>query len=154
MDIDGIYKAVGAARGFFIQTVAGLSDEQLTKIPEGSKNNILWNIGHICHTNCSIIYGNSGQPLPLPDSYKDLFKGGSSPGDWSEPPSISEVMGHLESLTDQIYADYEAGKFDNFKGFTIFKGYDIDTVEDALAFNVLHESLHVGLVMALKKQVA
>jgi len=154
MDTNGIYKTVGATRGFFIQTVAGLSDEQLTTIPEGSSNNILWNIGHICHTNCAIVYGNSGQPLPVPDNYKDLFRGGSSPSDWPETPDVSEVTGLLASLTDQTWADYESGKFENFKGFEIFKGYTIDSLDEAFAFNILHESLHVGLVMALKKRVS
>lgn len=150
---EALFKATNVTRSLMLKAIDGLTDEQLLKTPEGSKNNILWNLGHIAHSSCGMTYGMSGLDLPVPATYADLFKGGSSPADWSETPDCQEVVEHMKSLNQQIQTDYEAGKFDGFKARELFPGYSLDNPEDAIHFNIFHEAVHLSTVTALKKQV-
>ena len=151
MGAEAIFKTLGAARGFFLKTITDLNDEQLLEIPEGFNNNVLWNVGHILYAHCGMTYRPCGVELPIPDSYTDLFKGGSSPSDWSETPPISEVMELFKAQGKQIQTDYAAGKFENYNKVDLFDGYALENIEEALGFNIFHESIHVSTVGKMVK---
>ena len=153
MSEDSALKAFQGCRGFFQKTVGALSEEQLLEVPDGSTNNVLWNVGHIIYTNCALTYRRSGLDMPIPETYIDLFKGGSSPSDWEDTPPVKEIMDHLNTSTAKICEDYKAGIFKDFEAFELFPGYKIESIEDALAFNVMHESMHVGIASKLVKQL-
>ena len=150
---DSILKTLNAARGMFLKQVKDLSEEQLLVVPEGSKNNVLWNIGHITYSNCALTYRPCGLALPVPDNYLDLFKSGTSPEDWNEIPAIDEVMGNFKTLTAKTSEDYKAGKFGEYNKVDLFDGYSLESIEDALCFNIFHESVHIGTVAKLVKQL-
>ena len=151
MSAEAIFKTLGAARGYFLQTIKDLNEEQLLEVPEGFNNNVLWNVGHIVHTHCGLTYGPCGADSPIPDSFVDLFKGGSSPSDWSETPSIDEVMGLFKSQGEQFQKDYAAGKFENYNKVELFDGYALENIDEALGFNIFHEGVHIGMVVRLVK---
>lgn len=150
---ESILKMLNVTRGFLLKNVSKLSEEQLLTIPEGSKNNILWNLGHIVASEGSMIYGMAGVESPLPENYSALFSGGTSPADWTETPDCKEVLGHLGTLSAQVKSDYEAGKFAGYKSQELFPGLTFDNVEDAISFHILHEGIHMGLIMNLVKKV-
>ena len=141
------FLAVEIARGYLMQYVTDLSDEQLLEVPDGAKNNVLWNIGHVVFSHAGLTYGPAGLTSPVPESYEALFKGGTSPSDWSETPPIDEVKGLLESSTAQTKEDYLAGKFDGFKSMDLMPGVTLATVEQAFGFNGIHEGVHLGFIM-------
>ena len=147
-----ITKSLVTARGYFLQTITGLSEERLLKVPEGASNNILWNIGHIVHSNSAMIYGPCGLESPNPANYVDLFRGGTSPADWSSTPPIDEVLGHFKSMNKQIITKYTGGAFNTFNTFELVPGMTLDNIEDALGFCLIHEGVHLGIVMALMKR--
>ncbi|WP_396177490.1 DinB family protein [Flavobacterium sp.] len=51
--------------------------EQLNKIPEGFKNNLIWNIGHIITTQQGLIYRLSGLPVMISKEFHNKYKYGS-----------------------------------------------------------------------------
>jgi len=150
---EALYKATNVTRTLMLKAIDGLTDEQLLKTPEGANNNILWNLGHIAHSSCGMVYGMCGLDLPVPESYADTFKGGTSPSDWSETPDCQEVIGHMKTLNEQIQKDHQAGKFTDFKPRELFPGYTLENPEDALQFNIFHEAVHIGAITALKKKI-
>ncbi len=148
-----LYKTVRATRGYMAQQVADLSEEQLLQVPDGLRNNILWHVGHVVQSEAGIVYGRSGLDVPLPNHYTALYKGGTSPADWTETPDIPDVMEHLKTQTGTIYNEYKDGKFEGYGGFEMVPKYTLDTIEEAFAFNIFHESIHVGMVMTMRKLI-
>lgn len=151
METDRAMAFVKLFRGIVLNQIDGLTDEQMLAVPEKLGNNILWNVGHIAYYHCFFTYGRSGQELPLPGEYEELFKGGSSPSDWAEAPSVSSVVDVFKGLCDTFEADQAAGKFENYEGFEVFGGHRLETLTEALVFHSAHEGVHVGRIAAIKK---
>ncbi|HIB53774.1 MAG TPA: DinB family protein [Nitrospirales bacterium] len=151
MSKEELVKALMTCRGYMTMHTNGLTDEQLTTVPEGLENNILWNLGHLYHSHCGMTYGNSGLESPSPENYGDLFKGGTKPSDWAEAPSIEEVTGNFNGIMDKIVGDYTAGIFDNFKPTELGPGMTLDSIEDALGFVLIHESVHHGNIITMRR---
>lgn len=150
---DTLYKIMRTTRGYLLKEISGLNVEQMLEVPKGAVNNVLWNFGHIVYAHDRITYGACGLESDVPASYAESFKGGTSPSDWEEPPSVDEVMGHIKKGNEKIYTDYAAGAFDNYNGFEMAPGYSIDRVEEAIQFNCLHEGVHLGIILALKRLI-
>ena len=148
-----LYKSVRVSRGYLLQEIGGMTDEQMLEVPDGAVNNVLWNLGHIVHSHNGFTYGACGLDSEVPESYAGLFKGGTSPSDWESPPSIEEVMGHIKSSTEKTYTDYAAGKFDDYNAFELTPALKIRNIEDGLQFNCLHEGVHIGIIISLKRLI-
>ena len=57
-----------ATRAYLHHVVKDLSPSQLTDVPEGASNNILWNVGHVIVDGCDMIYRACGLASPLPEN--------------------------------------------------------------------------------------
>jgi hypothetical protein len=146
-----VVKTLHAARGYMLSKLTDLTDEQWTAVPEGFSNNILWNIGHLLHSHNGMTYARSGIDTGLPEAYEGWFKGGTSPADWSDAPDVAEVRDRFQKQMTQIVDDYGAGKFSGFGSFELMPGYALETIEDVLAFIILHEGLHIEAITYLRK---
>ena len=151
MSKEELVKALMTGRGYMAGHLKGLTDEQLTTVPEGLENNILWNLGHLFHSHCGMVYGNCGLDSPAPESYGPLFKGGTKPADWTEAPNIEDVVGNFNGIMDKIIGDYTAGKFEGFKPTELAPRMSLDNVEDALGFVLIHESVHHGNIITMRR---
>lgn len=153
MDREQLFKRLATARAFTMQALTGLTEEQWTSIPEGFSNNLLWNAGHIAATQSRLLYTLSGLPLPMPVELVEMTGRGSSPKDWPVPPNPEKVMGVLEQLVPQVIEDNRADKFTQFTPVELRPGVSVDSFDDAVLFCILHEGIHIGMIMALKKLV-
>lgn len=137
-----------------LNSIKDLSIEELTTIPSGFNNNIIWNVGHNLATQQLLIYKLSGQspiiPIELIDKYR---KGTSAPNQVSEN-EINEIKGLLISTAKLIRQDYANGLFADYSEYTTSYNITLDSVEKAIAFNNVHEGLHFGYIMALKKAIS
>ena len=66
---------------------------------------------------------------------------------------MKEIAGFLISTADWAKEDSEAGLFQNFQEYTTSLNVTLRNAEDALAFNVFHEGLHLGSILGLQKVV-
>lgn len=144
-----IMNSFGLARGYLLQIIKDVSDEQMLVVPEGANNNILWNLGHLAHAHTGLTYGPCELASPIPENYGDLFKGGTSPSTWEETPSIADVKEHFRGSHAKILEDYQAGVFDGFKPRDLMPGITLANVEQALGFNCIHEGVHIGTVISI-----
>ncbi|MBX9852897.1 MAG: DinB family protein [Cytophagaceae bacterium] len=136
-----------------LNLIQNFSDEQLIKIPSGFNNNILWNAGHVITANQKLCYALSGLPVNMPESYSSLFGKGSNPRDWTSTPEIAKVKELLISTADLMESDYNKGVFKTYKEYETSYGYPLKNIEEAIAFNNVHEGLHLGVIMTLRKLV-
>ncbi|MBV1925448.1 MAG: DinB family protein [Dokdonia sp.] len=131
-----------------------LTLEQLNTIPAGFNNNILWNIGHSIVTQQLLVYGLSGNEFQIEQHLIDLYRKGTKPERIMTQEEVAELQGLLFSTLTQLEADYNSGKFKDYKTYTLgTTGGILTTVENAIEFNNFHEGLHLGYSMALMRLV-
>ena len=138
-------------RGRIRRAVEGLSAEELTWIPPGFRNNILWNLGHIVAIQQIFHYRLAGQPLRVSEVLVANFKTGSSPADWRETPDAAEAIGLLEELGVALEEDYRAGRLGSYQPYTTASGIHVADIESAIAFNTFHEGMHLGIIQCMRR---
>ena len=148
-----VFSTMKIVRNFTLGNLREVSVEAMQRIPEGFKNNILWNAGHIGVVQCELLYGLSKRALPVPEGWVEWFDNGTSPMDWNDPPEARDVMDVLEGLSSHIERDYGNGVFDGFQPAELAPGIAFNTFEEAAQFHCVHEGLHLGVIMTLKKLV-
>ena len=125
--------------------------EQLLKIPNGFRNNVWWNIAHIIVTQQILVYKFSGLPMKISDALVDKFKKGSVPDGTATDEEIEIMTGFLFSTIEWTQEDYEKGLFKDYNEYNTSVNITLSKVEDAIAFNIFHEGLHLGAILALLK---
>ncbi len=133
--------------------VSGLSETAWFHIPPGFDNNIAWNVGHIIVTQQSLLYRLSGLPMYVSKEQVALFRTGTSPADWSQPPDIAQLLDQLATHPHTLVEDVQAGKFQTYQAYTTSTGVNLNSFEDAVSFNYFHEGLHAGAMLSLKNLV-
>lgn len=140
-------------RGYLLRSTKGLSEEQLLCIPDGFKNNILWNIGHSITDNCSMLYPPTGKALPLPDSYFQWFAPETSPADWKEVPDSAEVLQAGRDVLEKLVDDCAADRMEEYEPLELGDGAVLNNIAQAIAHCNIHEAIHLGVIMSLRKFV-
>ena len=153
MNLLNSIKMLKTERQLILNGIENLSDEQLLKIPDGYKNNILWNIGHLIVTQQVFHYTLSRLEMRIPKEFASKFRTGTSPEVWKESPNIPELKSLLLSLPDKLLEDYNNGLFKEFRPYKTSTGVELNTFEDAVTFNHFHEGTHTGIILGLIKQV-
>ncbi|HXA02121.1 MAG TPA: DinB family protein [Cytophagaceae bacterium] len=151
--MDRHFDLLNVTRNNIVKLLASVSEEQLFVIPSGFKNNIIWNAGHALNSQQKLTYGLAGVPLKIPKSFSALFSKGTAPSEWKENPDVKEIKTLLIDTVAYLKEDYKKGLFKAYKEYITSYGFELRNIEDAILFNNVHESLHMGSMMALKKLV-
>lgn len=125
--------------------------EILFKIPEGFKNNIIWQIGHCITSQQRHMYMRSGLPMYITKEFMDSFKIGSSPGSWKTIPDINEVKQLLIETVNHLESDLESGLFVNYEPFNLPIGFQVKNHVQALQAANYHEAEHSGKIFTYLK---
>ena len=139
------------SRNMVSKFLAGYTLEQLNTIPEGFSNNLIWNIGHIIVTQQLLVYKFSGLPMMISDELVEKYKKGTKPEDIAIQTEVDEIKSLLFETINQTKADYDNQIFKNYNEYPTSTGFILKSVGDALAFNNLHEALHIGIMMSIRK---
>lgn len=128
--------------------------EQLNKIPEGFKNNIIWNIGHVVVTQQLLAYKLSGLAMMVTDEMVSKYQKGSAPQGNVTQEEVEAIKSLLFSTITKTEQDLENGLFQNYMEYTVSTAnFTLKSIEDAMQFNNFHEGLHIGIIMQLRKFV-
>ena len=141
-----------ASRANTIKLLKGLTLAQLNSIPSGYNNNILWNAGHNVVVQGMLCYGLSGNTLPFSDVLRDKYKKGTTASAFSQA-DLDAVLELLETMPLKMEEDYENGIFNSYKTYETSYGMTLSSIEEAISFNNVHEGLHLGYMMAMRKLV-
>lgn len=125
--------------------------DQLNTVPASFNNNLLWNAGHVIATMELLTYGLAGLPLPSEEAFISSYRKGSKP----EPPCPDGDYGiigeGLKKSVDLLVHDLEHLDFSNFREYKTSYGVTLASVEDALVFNNMHEAMHLGTMLTLRR---
>lgn len=129
--------------------------EDLLKIPQGFRNNIWWNIAHVVVTQQILVYKFSGLQMRVSDELVDKFKKGNVPDGTATDEEMKTVSNSnlLLSTIPWTQEDYDAGLFKDFNEYTTSAKVTLRSIEDAMPFNLFHEGLHLGSILALRKML-
>jgi len=142
-----------ATRKNIIGLCEGLTNQQLNRIPEGFNNNLIWNAGHVVATMELLAYALSGQRTPSDKEFINLYRKGTRPERDATAGEIEEIMQKLLSSLTQLEKDLETLDFSDYKTYETSYGVTLASITDALVFNNMHEAMHIGSMLALKKFV-
>jgi len=125
--------------------------DQLNHIPDGLGNNIVWNIAHTIAVQESLTYGLSGLRWTAP---KELVKGyarGTRPTEDVDQKFVEFLKGEVLDSLERLQENYNNGIFKEYKSFELSLGYTLQSVEDAIYFNIYHEALHMSRIIDIRK---
>ena len=142
-----------ATRSNLLNALEGIDENILNRIPEGFNNNLIWNAGHIVVTQQLLCYGLSGLPLRIPAEVVERYRKGSRPTQPVSVAEISQIRTWLAESLDWIREDVAANRFQQFKTYPTSYGYTLTSFVDAVVFNNVHEGMHYGYIIALKKHL-
>lgn len=140
-------------RAIVLYYIKELSLDQLHIIPDGFNNNIAWNITHLVVTQQLLHYKLSGNDCLVSDELIAAYQKGTSPTVKFSQQAFDEVLELFQGLPSTLEEDFEAGIFKEYSAYKTSTGFVIDSMEKAIIFNNFHESLHLGVIMSLKKLV-
>ncbi|MEO6733923.1 MAG: DinB family protein [Ferruginibacter sp.] len=152
--LDKSIDTILATRKLFIKLIESLSIDQLNNVPEGFNNNIIWNFAHVVVTQQIICYKLSGLPLKIDEKYVPLYSKATKPESFVDENEVAYFKQQAMSLVDEWVADVEKNIFGNFKPYTTSFNVELTGINDALKFITMHEGLHLGYAMALKRVVS
>ena len=131
----------------------GLNDDQLNAIPDRFNNNLIWNLGHMLITQQLLVYRLSGNNTFLSNELIEKYRKGSKPEGVIPNEEIENIKSWMIESADQMERDFNLGLFKSYKEYTTSYGATLKSIEDAIIFNNMHESMHLGTMIALKKLV-
>ena len=130
------------------------SPEQLNHIPPAFNNNLIWNLGHVVVTQQLLVYGLTGNEMKVPKEMIERYRKGTKPQEAVSESKIKHILELLISTSDQCARDYEAGLFKECRQYPTSYGFEINSVEDAILFNNIHESMHLGNLLSMRKMIS
>ena len=146
--------AIKTTRANALNLISDLSVAQLNHVPENFNNNIIWNLAHMVVTQELLTYGLSGLKGICPPELIEAYKKGTKPqAEAVSAVQIEEIKTLLTTSVDRFAADYEKGIFKTFKTYPTSYNITLESIDDAILFNNIHEGLHLGSILALKKLV-
>ncbi|WP_435261329.1 DinB family protein [Tenacibaculum sp. nBUS_03] len=151
--MDSQFEVLKKSRELVLNLTNGLTIEQLHKIPEGFNNNIAWNVAHLVVTQQLLLYKLSGLQCLVSDELIDNYRKGTKPTETFTEEEFEEVKELLLGLPDTLKEDFSAGIFSDYTEYKTSTGFVLDSFKTALAFNNMHEGIHLGVIMAIRKLV-
>jgi hypothetical protein len=137
----------------FIELINSLSIAQLNEVPAGLNNNIIWNFGHIVVTQQILCYLLAGASPKMDQSLIEKYRKGAKPEDFVEQAEIDTLKSLAVSLLDELEVDLDTDVFSNYKSYPTSYGFELTNIDDAIEFFAVHESMHYGVALTIKKLV-
>jgi hypothetical protein len=127
--------------------------KRLTYIPMGFKNHIFWNCAHVLVTQQLMTYYLSDNTMLVENDWVMRFKKGTFGDQNITEEDVNLLIKLLQTTQVRLKKDYFAEDLSFFRPYETSFGIKLESIEDAIRFNNLHESLHLGYVMALSKNI-
>lgn len=147
------FEDLAEIRKHFIEYLYKYSLEELIYIPEGFKNHIFWNCAHALVTQQLMTYYLSDNDMLISRDWVLRFKKGTFGDSNVSKNDVSTLIKLLQTTQIQLRKDYFSENLAYFRSYKTSFGIHLESIEDAIRFNNIHESLHLGYSMALSKSI-
>ena len=149
-----IFENIKQTRQLFARLVDGLSVDEINTIPNGFRNNIGWNFGHIVVSTQALCYLRTGIQPDREVPFIATYGKGTVPTNWIGAEELNLLKAQAEETILLIEQDYAKGVFHTMTPFaTETYGLEMDTIEKVLTTTLAHDNLHLGYATALRKAV-
>ncbi|MEO9512321.1 MAG: DinB family protein [Flavobacteriaceae bacterium] len=152
--MDKLFDVILKNRRMLHHHLLNIPKEDLYTIPKGFNNNIWWNIAHVVVTTQILVYKFSDLDFTIEEELVNKYRKGTFPEGEPSEEEVEKISKYLFSTVEQMEADYKSGKFKKYNEYTTTPKVQLQNVEDALSFNVFHEGIHLGSILALKRAIA
>lgn len=149
----GAISLLRPTRKNIVRILRDFSADQLNAVPAGFNNNLIWNAGHVMATMEMLTYGLCGVKLPSSRAFIDRYRKGTRPEGPADQEEIDHIMAQLEASIDRLEADLPTLVAADFRPYETSYGVTLEKLEDAMTFNNMHEAMHLGAILALRKLV-
>lgn len=147
-----LIEALRQTRHNLLKTVEAYTIDEMNVVPEGFNNSLLWNLGHVWVTQKMLHYGLSGLPLNIEDELVNQFRKGSKAIVWKEE-TLSRIKSDFLQSVDDLERDLNANIFKEFRPYRTSYNVELESLDDALWFNNMHEAMHLGYMLAMRKSI-
>lgn len=148
------FEDLAVIRKNFVDYLHKYDLKRLTFIPMGFQNNIFWNCAHALVTQQLMTYYLSSNAMLVDNDWVMRYKKGTFGNQEVSEEDVRLLIKLLQTTQVQLKKDYNSEKLSYYKPYDTSFGIRLETIEDAIRFNNLHESLHLGYVMALIKNIS
>lgn len=152
--MDKHFEDLGVIRKHLIDFLHQYDLQHLTQVPSGFQNHIFWNCAHVLVTQQLMTYYLSSNQMLVENDWVMRFKKGTVGDQNVTEDDVRLLIKLLQTSLVQLKKDYNSEKLSYYKPYETSFGIRLETIEDAIRFDVLHESLHLGYVMALTKSLS
>jgi uncharacterized damage-inducible protein DinB len=148
-----LFKQLAFVRDQVLQAVEGVSEEKADQIPDGFRNSIRWQMGHIYVVMERYAFQYMELPLHLPQGFKEQFEYKTSP--LTTPadivvPTLAELKMLLGRQIERIQSELGNRLHDNVTPYTTSAGMRLESLEQFLSFNLYHEGMHLSVIKIYK----
>jgi hypothetical protein len=145
------FELLAITRQNILNEIEDCSINQLFEIPERFNNHIIWNAVHVVVTQQLLIYGNTATPFRIAPAIIENYRKGTTPTSDVKTDMIDFVKTQLIGSVASLKEDYNNAVFGPYKQVTTSYNATITSVEEAISFVNLHDSMHYGQIKMLKK---
>ncbi len=141
------------ARENVLTLVQALTTDQLNEVPTSCNNNLIWNAGHVIATAEQLTYGLGGHPLPSGLEFINRYRKGTRPEGEVDQREIDYIRRELSAGHARLVEDFERLDWSAYRPYTTSFGSSFSSIEEAVTFNNMHETMHLGTMLVLRRLV-
>ncbi len=139
-------------RARIAEMVESIPRQRLFEIPNSFLNNVAWHAAHVVVTQQLLVYGLAGEDLAISSDLVARYRKGT-PGENATPETFDEAMEYLMVAPFDLRKKISSDAIASFTPYETSAGIALKSVEDAILFNNIHEGIHLGYMMGLRKAI-
>lgn len=148
------FHTIKTVRENFLKLISGISIESLNEVPPGFNNNIIWNFGHIIASQQILCYEFTDNKPLIENCYISSYRNGTKPDHFIDNAELEILKENLLSTIDCTEHNLKNNLFENFRPKLLHFGLKLEDIQDALRWVPVHDAIHFGYSLALKKMVS
>jgi hypothetical protein len=98
-----------------------------------------------------LVYKLSGLPIMVSDEMVEKYRKGTKPEQDATQEEVDVIKSLLFKASEQAETDYKSGVFVNYQEYPTSTGFVLQSAKGAIEFNNLHEGVHIGIMMNIRK---
>lgn len=145
-----LFNQLETYRSEVLTILEDVSPEEAEAIPDGFRNNIRWNLGHIYLDQYLWIQAVTKEKADVPEEYQGWFGYGTTPNDFTlNTPSVEELKSLLKKQPKEIKNLYGERLEEEFPPTEM----GMHTIEQVLIRTIFHEGMHLQTILDILKCV-
>lgn len=126
---------------------------QLNRVPAGLNNNLIWNAGHVIATEELLVFALGGHRTPSGKEFINRYRKGTRPEEDATAADYAYIRAELLEGHQRLRSACAEFDWTGYQAYQTSFGVELTNLEDALTFNNLHEAMHFGTMLAIRRLV-